>query len=223
MQHGDVLLTGALGGLGSAIALALLAQGHRLVCCDRRADEAAAWLEQFSSDERERIEFHGLDVRDLDQVGQLRERLEARGVHIAYLINNAGIANAGAPWEMEARAFDRVIQVNLYGSFNLTRTFCAAMREAGFGRIINFASLAAFEPGAGMASYAAAKAGIIGYTHSIASDLAAHGVTANVIAPGLIWHERLRPTYSDAERATFLEGIPMQREGAPRELSLIHI
>ncbi|NNL87242.1 MAG: SDR family oxidoreductase, partial [Myxococcales bacterium] len=79
-------------------------------------------------------------------------------------MNNAGIAAVGNPWEMEPKVFDRVVQVNLYGTYHLTRTFCGAMREAGFGRIVNFASLAAFQNAPGMASYSAAKAGIIGYT-----------------------------------------------------------
>ena len=115
--------------------------------------------------------------------------------------------------------FDRVLQVNLYGTYHLTRAFCLAMREAGFGRIVNFASLAAYAPEGGMAPYSAAKAGIVGYTHSIAADLASSGVTANVIAPGLIWHDRLRPTFSDEEREAWRRSNPMGREGHPDEIA----
>ncbi|MGB1883905.1 MAG: SDR family NAD(P)-dependent oxidoreductase, partial [Gammaproteobacteria bacterium] len=83
----------------------------------------------------------------------------------------------------------------------------------------NFASAAAYVPDEGMAPYSAAKAGLVGYTHSIAKDLAAHGVTANVIAPGLIWHDRLRPTYTDDEREIWRQRIPMRREGEPHEIA----
>lgn len=91
--------------------------------------------------------------------------------------------------------------MNLYGTYNLTRTFCGPMREAGYGRIVNFASLFAYAPGPGPAPYAAAKAGIVGYTHSLALDLGASGVTVNVIAPGLTWHERLAAPVSERELA----------------------
>lgn len=219
MSRGHVLVTGALGGLGTAITGHLLARQFSVVACDRRADDAEQWLRNFSPTGREHLEFHALDVRDLAQTLALRDALSERGIHIAYLINNAGIANIFPPWEMEAQAFDRVIQVNLYGSFNLTRAFCGAMRERNFGRIVNFASLAATVPGTGMAAYAAAKSGIIGYTHSLATDLASNGITANVIAPGLIWHERLRPTYTDAEREALATANPTGRAGHPEEIA----
>ena len=219
MTRGHALVTGALGGLGTAITGLLLEQEYAVIACDRRADDAESWLSNFSPTGRERLEFHAFDVRDLAQTLALRDKLTQRNIHISYLINNAGIANIAPPWEMEPAAFDRVIQVNLYGTYNLTRTFCGAMREANFGRIVNFASLAAVEPGAGMAPYAAAKAGIIGYSHSLATDLAPQGVTVNVIAPGLIWHERLRPTYTDEERDVLRSSNPMQREGEPHEIA----
>ncbi len=219
MPHGHALVTGALGGLGTEITTTLLREGYDVVACDRRGDDAEPWLGQFSDADRERLSFHRFDVRDLGETEALREELQHRGVHVAYLVNNAGIAAAAPPWEMEPKVFDRVIQVNLYGTYHLTRTFCGAMREAGFGRIVNFASLAAVEPGRGMACYAAAKAGIIGYTHSLALDLASSGVTVNAIAPGIIWHSRLEPTFSEAERAAMRAATPMGREGEPREIA----
>ena len=207
------------GGSAPGITKTLLDQGHQVIACDRRQDDLGPWLEHFSSAERERLSFHAFDVRDLGESEALRQTLEKSGVHVAYLINNAGIAAFGPPWEMEPKVFDRVIQVNLYGTYHLTRTFCGPMREAGFGRIVNFASLAAVQNSQGTAPYAAAKAGIIGYTHSIALDLAPSGVTANVIAPGIIWHDRLAPTFTDKERAAMRKGNPMGREGEPHEIA----
>lgn len=219
MERGHVLVTGALGGLGTAITRGLAAKGYPVVACDRRGADAEAWLEGFPPEERARVMFRAFDVRNLDEVEVLRDELIGLGVQIAYLVNNAGIAAVAKPWEMEPRVFDRVVQVNLYGTYHLTRTFCAAMRENGFGRIVNFASLAAYDAGRSMGSYSAAKAGIIGYTHSIALDLADSGVTANTIAPGLIWHERLAPTFTEGQRRVMREGNPMKREGEPSEIA----
>ncbi len=219
MSRGAAIVTGALGGLGTAITQRLLADGHDVVACDRRGDDASAWLARFDADERERLEFHAFDVRNLGEVEALAAHLDAAGKAVAYLVNNAGIATAAPPWEMAPAAFDRVMQVSVYGTFHMTRTFCGAMREAGFGRVVNFASLAAFAPDAGMAPYSAAKAGVIGYTHSVAKDLAPHGITVNVIAPGLIWHERLALTFSDAERAAMTALAPAGRAGEPHEIA----
>ncbi len=218
-MRGHVLLTGALGGLGTAIAKTLVERGHQVVACDRRGEDLEPWLERFSPAERERISFRAFDVRDLGASEALHKELRTAGVHVAYLVNNAGIAAFGPPWEMEPKVFDRVIQVNLYGTYHLTRTFCGAMREAGFGRIVNFASLAAYQAAANASPYAAAKAAIIGYTHSIALDLAPSGVTANTIAPGIIWHERLEPTFTEQARDAMRRGNPMKREGEPREIA----
>ncbi|MEM7542768.1 MAG: SDR family NAD(P)-dependent oxidoreductase [Pseudomonadota bacterium] len=219
MSEGHVLLTGALGGLGTQITRTLLTRGYDIVACDRRAADAEPWLAEFSQDELAHLTFEAFDVRNLGEVDALKSRLDERGVEIAYLINNAGIATIAPPWEMEPQAFDRVVQVNLYGTYHLTRTFCGDMRERQFGRIVNFASLAAYIPDAGMAPYSAAKAGIVGYTHSLAMDLATSGVTANVIAPGLIWHERLEPTFTPEERENWRDKIPMNRLGAPVEIA----
>ncbi len=219
MAQGHALVTGALGGLGTAITASLLEQGIDVVACDRRGDDAEEWLDGFTASQRSRVRFHGFDNRNLGACESLRDELDAANIQIAYLVNNAGIATVGTPWDMAPESFDRVIQVNLYGTFHLTRTFCGAMKERGFGRIVNFASAAAYVPDEGMAPYSAAKAGLVGYTHSIAKDLAAHGVTANVIAPGLIWHDRLRPTYTDDEREIWRQRIPMRREGEPHEIA----
>jgi 3-oxoacyl-[acyl-carrier protein] reductase len=93
------------------------------------------------------------------------------------------------------------------------------MVRAAYGRIVNLASLYAFTPGPGQSPYAAAKAAIIGYTRSIALDLAPHGVTCNVIAPGLIWHERLAGVLPDEEYAAMEQATPMRRRGEPREIA----
>jgi 3-oxoacyl-[acyl-carrier protein] reductase len=219
LARGHVLVTGALGGLGTAIVARLLADGARVIATDRRTDEIGGWRAQFGTDAQPRLAVHALDVVREDSVQALQGTLEANGSDVAYVVNNAGVAGAGAPDAMAAKTFDIILRVNLYGTFHCTRAFCGAMQARGFGRIVNFASLYAYAPGPGQAPYAAAKAGIIGYTHSIARDLAPAGVTVNVIAPGLIWHDRLIGVVPDAEADAMRRATPMQRAGRPDEIA----
>ncbi|MBI5616235.1 MAG: SDR family oxidoreductase [Gammaproteobacteria bacterium] len=218
-DRGHVLVTGALGGLGTAIVKRLLYDGARVVATDRRLDTQDAWLAGFDEAERARLRVHALDVTKEDEVVGLATRLAGDGIAVAYLVNNAGVAGAAPPWSMSTKTFDVILRVNLLGTFLCTRAFCGAMTERGFGRIVNFASLYAYRPGPGQAPYAAAKAGIVGYSHSTASDLGPHGVTVNVIAPGLIWHERLVGILPEAEVETVISSAPLQRAGEPREIT----
>lgn len=213
------LVTGALGGLGTAIVKRIVGDGGHVIATDRRDEDADAWLAGFSADERERIRVRSLDVTQEEQVTELREALDASGIHVRYLVNNAGVAGAGVPWTMAAKTFDIIMRVNLYGTFYCTRAFIEPMVKARFGRIVNFASLYAYDPGPGQAPYAAAKAGIVGYSHSTAKDVGKHGVTINVIAPGLIWHERLKGVLPDEEYEQMKMRAPMQRMGEPREIA----
>ena len=140
-------------------------------------------------------------------------------MHVDCLVNNAGVQGAAKVWEMESRVWERVLRVNLYGTFYMTRAFSRPMVERAFGRIVNFASVYAYHPGIGQSPYAAAKAGIVGYTHSTALDLARHGVTVNVIAPGLIWHERLRGVLPEEAFERMKAQIPAGRVGRPAEIA----
>ncbi|MCB1747691.1 MAG: SDR family oxidoreductase [Gammaproteobacteria bacterium] len=213
------LVTGAFGGLGTAIVKRLLADGQQVIATDRRIDDADAWLAAFTPGERARIVTRALDVTRLDDVEACRDELAAQGHHVDRLVNNAGVASGAPPWSVNPKTFDIVMRVNLNGTFHLTRTFSEAMVRARYGRIVNLASLYAYAPGPGQSPYAAAKAAIVGYTRSIALDLAAHGVTCNVIAPGLIWHERLAGVLPDEEYAAMEQATPMKRRGEPREIA----
>jgi acetoacetyl-CoA reductase len=213
------LVTGALGGLGTAIVDRLLDDGGEVIVCDRRAEDLPAWLERFAPDKRPRIEFHPVDLTKESQVDDLRRVLVEERVHVDRLVNNAGIQGAADVWKMDSKTWERVLRVNLFGTFYMTRAFSQQMVERGFGRIVNFASVYASHPGPGQSQYAAAKAGIIGYTHSTALDLAPHGVTVNVIAPGLIWHERLLGVVAEEVFDKMRSQIPAGRAGRPDEIA----
>lgn len=213
------LVTGALGGLGTAIVDRLLDDGGEVVVCDRRAEDLPAWLERFAPDRRPRIEFHPVDLTKESQVEDLARLLAEERVHVDRLVNNAGVQGAAAVWKMDSKTWERVLRVNLFGTFYMTRAFSRGMVERGLGRIVNFASVYAYHPGPGQSPYAAAKAGIIGYTHSTALDLAPHGVTVNVIAPGLIWHDRLRGVVDEEVVEKMRAQIPAGRAGRPDEIA----
>jgi NAD(P)-dependent dehydrogenase (short-subunit alcohol dehydrogenase family) len=217
--HGHTLVTGAIGGLGTAMVRRLLNEGHTVVACDRREALAGDWLMRLPAGQRERVSFHPLDVTKEEQVSALAHTLGTRGVHIAYLVNNAGINGAGEVWALESRVWERVLRVNLYGTFYMTRAFSRAMIEKRFGRIVNLASLYAYHPGAGEAPYAAAKAGITGYTRATALDLAPYGVTVNAIAPGIIWHEGLKGVVPEEMLANMVRSVPAGRAGKPEEIA----
>ncbi len=216
------IITGALGGLGTAMVSRLVRDGRSIVACDRRRDDFDRWIGRFSPEERGQIEFHALDVTREDQVAGLAQMLDAAGVRVDRLVNNAGIQGAAEPWAVDSKTWERVLRVNLFGTFYMTRAFTKPMVDRGFGRIVNLASLYAYHSGPGQSPYAAAKAGIVGYTHSTALDLARHGVTVNVIAPGLIWHERLDSELPEGMKhglEAIKATIPAGRTGRPDEIA----
>ncbi len=218
-SRGHALITGALGGLGTAMVRRLTALGVSVVACDRRADDAEAWLSKLDAEERDHVVFHPLDVTREEQVEALARELSGAGPPIAYLVNNAGIQGPGNIWEFESRTWERVVRVNLGGTFYVTRAFSGPMVERGFGRIVNLASLYAYHPGRGQHPYAAAKAAITGLTRSTAVDLARHGVTVNAIAPGYIVHEGLTGLFPEGALDELIRQVPVGRAGRPEEIA----
>ncbi len=216
---GHVLITGAVGGLGTAMVQRLLVEGYSIVACDRREDTVSEWLQQLPAPHRERVQFQPLDVSKEEIVNSFAEKLHNQGVQISYLVNNAGIHGAGGPANTESRVWERTLRVNIHGTFYLTRAFSQGMKDRGFGRIVNLASLSAYNPLGEQAPYAAAKAAITGYTRSAALDLARYGVTVNAIAPGLILHDGLKVVFSEDDLTRMAKDIPVKRPGKPEEIA----
>ena len=220
MNRGHALITGAIGGLGTAMTKNLISQGIPVIGCDRKADELDGWRERELNEEQSKmVTLFPLDITKEEHVDAIATELKQRDIHIAYLINNAGIQGPGKPWEQDTKTWDRVVRVNMYGSFFMARTFCKPMVDAGFGRILNFSSGAAYDPPRDWGAYAAAKAGVLGYTRSLALDLARYGVTVNCIVPGMIMHEGLRDSIPDKFFENLEKQIPMQRPGKPEEIA----
>ncbi len=218
MNRGHAIITGALGGLGTAMTEKLCAMGIQVIATDRRAEDFAPWRETLPAAIRDQVSFYPLDVVKQEQVDQLAATLAARNVNVAYLINNAGIQGPGKTWKMDTKTWDRVMNVNISGTFYMTHAFSEAMVSRGFGRIVNVASLAAYQPMRSQGAYSAAKAAITGFTRSTALDLARHGITVNVIAPGIIMHPRLDGVVTGTNLGGLAKAVPMGRPGRPEEI-----
>ena len=179
------IITGGTRGIGAAIAEALAQRGVNVVIASRNAEEAnekAAGLSSLG------IKAMGvkLDVSKSDEVGAVFEKIRNEYQRIDILINNAGITKDGLVLRMKEEAWDAVIDINLKGVFLCTREALKDMVSQKYGRIVSLTSVAAFMGNPGQANYGASKAGIVGFTKTVAKEYANRGITVNAVAPGFI-------------------------------------
>ena len=205
------LITGASYGIGMAIAKAMAANGATIVFNDIKQELVDKGLASYAE---AGIKAHGYvcDVTDEDAVNAMVAKITEEVGHINILVNNAGITRDGLMVRMKDDDFDRVIDVNLKGTFHICRAAGKIMMKQRYGRIVNMSSISGVGGNAGQANYAASKAGVIGLTKTIARELAARGVTANVVAPGFISTD-MTDALSEKQRDAIGEQIPMKRFG----------
>ena len=212
------LVTGGSRGIGRAIALQLGRDGHAVavnyVTRDRDAKETVELIEDLGG---EAIAVQA-DVSSSEEVARCFEVVqEALGpVHV--LVNNAGLRRDGLALSMTDAAWDEVITTCLSGTFYCSRSALRSMLRARFGRIVNIASVAGLRASPGQLNYAAAKAGVIGLTKTLAREVAAKGITVNAVAPGLIDTE-LTSDLNSQQRESLLAQIPVRRAGTAEEVA----
>ena len=211
------VVTGAAQGLGAAMAQRFLQDGAEGVALLDLKQEALAATAARLDPVGKRTLAVLCNVAEPQSVEAAFARIGERFGRVDILINNAGITRDALAAKMTAAQFDPVVQVSLNGAFYCVQQVIGGMRERGWGRIISLSSLAA-RGNVGQANYAAAKAGIIGLTKTLAFELAQYNITVNCIAPGMINTDIIK-TVPEKQMEVFLKNIPMHRVGEPEEVA----
>jgi 3-oxoacyl-[acyl-carrier protein] reductase len=211
------LVTGASRGLGKAIALALAAEGASIAAVARSEEALAETLSAIRAGGGVAEPFP-FDVADEGAVEAAVEKIATRFQHIDILVNNAGVTRDGLLMRMKSEDWDAVIDTNLKGAFHLTKLVGRLMVKHRAGRIINISSVIGLMGNAGQVNYAASKAGLIGFSKSVAREFASRGITCNVVCPGFIETDMTRGLSEDL-RKKLLERIPLQRLGQPDDVA----
>ena len=216
-ERRTALVTGASRGIGRAIAAELAGRGMQVIGTSTTEAGAAALQASLATDGADHVALC-LDVCAPASVNAFFETLTARNLSPLVLVNNAGITRDNLLLRMKDEDWRQVIEANLTSIFTLSKHFVRAMIKARYGRIVNITSVVGASGNAGQANYAAAKAGIIGFTKSLAQEVAARGVTINAVAPGMIDTDMTR-ALTDAQREGMLTRIPAGRLGSADEIA----
>ena len=206
------VVTGGTRGIGASIAKSLKAAGHTVAVVDVVDDQIAAFKNETG------IDGYNVDVSDYASVEAGFAKIEEAHGPIEILVNNAGITRDGFMHKMTPDQFEIVIKVNLLSVFNTCRVVMPGMRDRSFGRIINISSMNGQRGQFGQSNYASAKAGMIGFTKSIAQECGNRGITVNVVSPGFILTDmtaKMPQEILDAE----VKKIPAARIGQPEDIS----
>jgi 3-oxoacyl-[acyl-carrier protein] reductase len=208
------LVTGASGGIGGAVAKTLHAQGATLVLSGTRAEA----LEKVKAELDSRTHAIACNLAAAAEVEDLPKKAEAAAGGVDILINNAGITRDNLFVRMKDEEWDQVIAVNLTAAFRLSRAVLRNMMKKRWGRIINITSIVGATGNPGQANYAAAKAGLIGLTKSLAAEVASRNVTVNCVAPGFIT-TAMTDALTEEQKATLLSRIPAGRFGSGADVA----
>ena len=212
------LVTGASRGIGRAIAIRLASEGAKVAINyagnTAKAEEVKAEIEKNGG---EAILVQA-DISSTEAVDAMVEKVVEAFGQIDILVNNAGITRDGLLMRMKDEDFDAVINTNLKGVFYCTKLVSKLMMKKRSGRIINMASVVGLMGNAGQTNYAAAKAGVIGFSKSAAKELAARGITVNMVAPGFIDTD-MTAAMTDKAKEMTLTGIPLNRMGTPEDVA----
>ena len=209
------LVTGASGGIGSAIARALHGQGAEVIISGTREEKLLSLADELSN----RVHVAVADLSDSESIDLLIEKAQnfvAGGVDI--IINNAGVVRDNLLVRMKDDELQQVLDVNLLAGFKLTRGLLRGMMKRRWGRIIGISSVVGVMGNPGQTNYAASKAGVIGFSKALAQEVATRGITVNVVAPGMI-ETTMTEDLSEEQSSRLLSTIPTGRLGRPDEVA----
>jgi len=211
------IVTGAARGLGRCVAVTLAAAGAKVACVDVMADALAETVATIAAGGGTAIAL-ACDVTDSQRVNAVVDEVVKTFGGLNILVNNAGITRDGLVLRMKDEQWDAVLNINLRGTFLFTRAAARPMLKAPHGRIINMASVSGITGNPGQANYSASKAGVIGFTRTVAKELAGRQVTVNAVAPGFIATE-MTAALGDEIIAEVKKRIPLGRLGDPQDVA----
>lgn len=217
LEGKNALVTGASQGIGRACALALAKAGAKVGIAARNAEKLQAVAAEIAA-AGGAAEMFVLDVSSEESIKTVAKDALARLGTVHILVNNAGITRDTLLLRMKRNDWDDVLQTNLTGTFLLTQALVSSMMKARWGRIINISSVVGETGQAGQANYSASKAGMIGFTKSVARELASRGITANAVAPGYI-ETAMTAVLDDKQRDAMLGQIPLGRPGSDEDIA----
>ncbi len=218
LENQVVLVTGGSRGIGKSVALACAREGAHVIINYAGNVKAAEETVKEISDLGQKCLAIQADISKLADVERLIEEATAEFGKIDVLVNNAGITRDGLLMRMKEEDWDAVIETNLKGVFLCTKAVIRGMMKQRTGRIINMTSVVGVMGNAGQANYAAAKAGVIGFTKSTAKELASRGITVNAIAPGFI-HSDMTAILPESVKEEMIKAIPIGRMGEADEVA----
>ncbi len=205
------LITGASQGIGESIARCLSSQGARVILAARSLEKLERLAEELRSQGAEAHPLQ-LDLAEPESIAGWIKDLPEPFAEIDILVNNAGVTADNLFVRMKMEEWERVLRINLTGAFAVTRAVSRGMMRRRWGRIISISSVVGLMGNAGQANYAAAKAGLVGFSKSLAREIAARAVTVNVVAPGFI-ETAMTEQIPEKSRESLMQNIPLQRLG----------
>ncbi len=207
------IVTGASRGIGKQIAKDLLISGSKVALISRNKEDLDNVSKEFSNI-GETLSF-SVDIKNTDEINSVIKNIISKWGKIDILINNAGITSDGLLMRMKEQDWDKVIDINLKGTFNCTKSVIPNMLKNKFGKIVNITSVVGISGNAGQSNYCASKAGMIGFTKSIAKEYGAKGINVNAIAPGFIETDMVQ----DIDSEKFSKNISLTRKGKSEDIS----
>ena len=217
LENQVAVVTGAGRGIGRAIALKFAAEGADIVCVSRTAENSEKVAGEVRALGR-KAWAHALDVAEAAAVATVAKQILTEAGKVDILVNNAGITRDGLLMRMSEADWDAVLNTNLKGAFLVTKAFTPAFVKQRSGRVINVASVIGLIGNAGQCNYAASKAALIGFTKSLARELASRGITANALAPGFIETD-MTAGLNEQLKADLLKSIPLKALGQPEDIA----
>jgi 3-oxoacyl-[acyl-carrier protein] reductase len=219
LRDKTAIVTGGAQGIGRTICERFAKEGAKVAILDIDLEQATA-LAQKIKDEGGSALALKIDVSNFSEVEDGIKKITAEFSTINILVNNAGITRDNLFIRMSEEEWDKVIQINLKGAFNLCKSVARIMLKQKSGKIINISSVVGMMGNAGQANYSASKAGLIGLTKSLAKELASRSITVNAVAPGYI-QTKMTETLSQEAKDSFLSSIPLKRVGQPEDVANI--